>query len=155
MRTMLALLWLASAAAIADELYCPDAYPDKPISLPRPSGQAGTGLVKTAGFSNAYFYAGKLHADASGFDAQVGTSERKRVKGGWDTTYTFTPSETKWLVCAYGGNELARKTDRQGPIEWWLPVSPASTRCILQVREVRTYDSLPVSWRASAVCRGK
>ena len=153
MRAMPVLLLLVSAAASADELYCPDVYPDKPISLPRPSGQAGAGLVKTAGFSNAYLYAGKLHADAFGFDAQVGRTERKRVKGGWNTTYNFTPSETKWLVCAYGGNELSRHTDRQGPIEWWQPISLASTRCTLQFREVKRPYNLPSSWRASAVCR--
>lgn len=154
MKAIFAIFLLVSAAASADDLKCPDTYPDSPISLPKSSGQAGAGVVRRATFSNAYLYAGKLHGDASGFDAIVGTAQTKRVKGGWDTEYTFTPSETKWLVCAYGGNELfSVKPRRQGAIELWQPIAADVTRCVLQVREVKQPYQLPSDWTASAACR--
>jgi hypothetical protein len=154
MKAIFAVLLLVNAAASADDLKCPDAYPDGPIGLPKSSGQPGAGVVRRATFSNAYLYAGKLHGDAFGFDANVGSAQTKRVKGGWDTAYTFAPSETKWLVCAYGGNELfSIKPRRQGAIELWEPIAAGVTRCVLQVREVKQPYQLPSNWTASAACR--
>ncbi|WP_198120044.1 STY0301 family protein [Massilia rhizosphaerae] len=154
MKAIFAALLLANALARADDLKCPDTYPDSPISLPASSGQIGSGVVRRAIFSNAYLYAGKLHGDAFGFDAMVGTAKTKRVKGGWDTEYTFTPSETKWLVCAYGGNELfSVKPRRQGPIELWEQIAPDVTQCVLQVREIKQPYRLPGEWSAAAICK--
>lgn len=154
MKAMFAVLLLLNANASADELWCPNSYPDNPVSLPRSPGQTGAGLVRTGAFSNAYLYAGKLHSDPFGFEAMVGTAERKRVKGGWDTEYRFAPSETKWLVCAYGGNELENaKASRQGRIEWWEPIPAGATHCVLRIREVKQRNPLPSAWTASAVCR--
>lgn len=156
MKAIFALLLLLNTSAGAKELYCPDTYPTNPISLPRSSDQAGAGLVRTGALSNAYLYAGKLHSDALGFDAMVGTAQRKRVKGGWDIEYRFAPSETKWLVCTYGGDELSNaKANLQGTIEWWEPVPSGVTRCMLQVREVKRPYRLPSGWTASAVCNNK
>jgi hypothetical protein len=153
MKAIFAVLLLVNAAASAGELKCPDSYPDSPISLPKSPGQGGAGVVRRAAFSDAYLYAGKLHADAFGFDAMVGTAQTKRVKGGWDTEYTFTPSETKWLVCAYGGNELFQvKPRRQGAIELWEQIPPGVTRCVLQIREVKQPYKLPSEWTASTIC---
>ena len=154
MKGIFAVLLLVNAAANAHDLKCPGTYPDSPVGLPKSSGQAGAGVVRRATFSNAYLYAGKLHGDAFGFDAIVGTAQTKRVKGGWDTEYTFGPSETKWLVCAYGGNELfSAKPRRQGAIELWEPIAADVTRCVLQIREVKQPYQLPSAWTASAVCR--
>lgn len=154
MKAIFAVLLLANAAASADELRCPNTYPDSQIGLPKSSGQAGVGVVRRATLSNAYLYAGKLHGDAFGFDAIVGTAQTKRVKGGWNTEYTFAPSETKWLVCAYGGNELfGVKPRRQGAIELWQQIAADVTRCVLQIREVKQPYQLPSDWTASAACR--
>ena len=150
----MAIFLLVNAAAGAEELRCPNTYPDIPISLPTP-GQTGGGVVRTGALSNAYLYAGKLHSDAFGFDAMVGTAQRKRVNGGWDTEYRFAPSDTKWLVCAYGGNELLElKQRQQGTVEWWRPLAPGVTRCVLRIREVKRRNRLPSDWTASATCPG-
>lgn len=153
MKAMFAVLLLGYGAVGAHELKCPASYPSNPISLPeRPPGQAGVGEVRGGSLSDAYIYAGELHGRAYGFDAVTGP-EPIRVKNGWNTEYTFTPSETKWLVCAYGGNELSRAKPRvQGKIEWWEPIAPRVTRCVLQVRELKQPYKVPSNWVASAVC---
>ena len=154
MKAAFAMFFLVSACASADELRCPDAYPANPVSLPASPGETGTGVVRRATLSNAYLYAGKLHGDAFGFEATVGTAETKHVDGGSDTEYRFAPSETKWLVCAYGGNELfGAKPRRQGAIELWEAIAPGATRCALHIREVKQPYRLPSDWTASAVCR--
>jgi hypothetical protein len=154
MKTMFAVLLLLNANTSAEELWCPNSYPDKPISLPGSPAQAGAGLVRTGTFSNAYLYAGKLHSDPSGFEAMVGTAQRRRVKGGWDTEYKFASTDTKWLVCTYGGNELGQaKAGMQGRIEWWAPIPAGATRCVLRIREVKQPYRLPGDWTAAAVCR--
>jgi hypothetical protein len=154
MKAIFAVLLLLNGNASSEELSCPNSYPDNPIGLPRSPGQTGAGLVRTGAFSNAYLYAGKLHSDPSGFEAMVGTAQRKRVKGGWDTEYRFAPSETKWLVCAYGGNELQNaKASMQGRIELWEPIPAGAIRCVLRIREVKQPYQLPSAWTASAACR--
>ena len=154
MKAIVAVLVLANALARADELTCPGAYPDNPISLPTSSAPDGAGVVRRATLSNAYLYAGKLHGDAFGFEATVGTARTTHAKGGWDTEYQFAPSEPKWLVCAYGGNELSGgKPRRQGAIELWKAIAPDATHCALKLREVKQPYRLPSDWTASATCR--
>lgn len=155
MRIMFAVLLLASAAASADEIRCPDEYPGKQMSLPASApGQAGSGVVRSGILSDAYIYIGKLHGEVGGFDSLVGPAP-ERVKNGWDTKYLFTAADTKWLVCAYGGNELSKAKPRvQGRIELWEPIGPHLTRCVLQVRETKQPYQLPSTWSAVASCKG-
>jgi len=92
--------------------------------------------------------AGGLYGD----DQLVGPEGRK-VKGGWDTEYGFTPQQTKWLVCVYGGTEWSgMKRIVPGRIEWWEKVDPKITSCILQVREIKFPASLS-DWTATATCK--
>ncbi|HEV7816121.1 MAG TPA: STY0301 family protein [Janthinobacterium sp.] len=102
---LLAVVALSCAAANAQQFKCPEFYPDKEATLSEiPLAHQGGGLVRGASLSNAFFYIGALHGKSGGFDSLVGP-EDKKVKGGWDTEYDFTPQETRWLVCVYGGNE--------------------------------------------------
>jgi hypothetical protein len=151
---MFAVLLLMSAAAGAHEVRCPETYPSNQMKLPTSSpGQTGSGVVRAGILSDAYIYIGELHAQVGGFDSMVGPAP-KRVKGGEDIEYSFSPSESKWLVCAYGGNELSKaKPRRQGRIEWWEPIAPRSTSCVLQVREAKQPYQLPSTWSAVATCK--
>jgi hypothetical protein len=152
-RLLLPSILLLSTAYAAD-LKCPDAYPAHAASLSEvPAGHDGRGLVRGARLSGAYISVGKLFADPGGFEAM--RSVPRNVKGGWDTEDRFTPQETKWLVCVYGGDGRASAENPRvaGNIEWWEKISPNIRYCALHFREVKLPSRAPSEWAATASCK--
>lgn len=152
MKTLLFTALTLAATANAEVIKCPDFYPGKEVTLPEiPSGHKGSGLIRGARLTSAYVYVGKLHSDPNGFEAMQLVP--KKIKGGWESVDNFTPDETRWLVCVYGGDSksvgLIRAT---GAIEWWESIDPKIARCELKFMEVKVphSDSL---WTATAVCK--
>lgn len=150
-RVLFAALVLATTAN-AEVIKCPDTYPGKEVALSEvPSGHKGSGLIRGARLSSAYIQIGKLHSDPNGFDAMQ--LFPKEIKGGWETEDNFTPQETKWLVCVYGGDKssvgLIRTT---GAIEWWEQIAPKIEHCVLKFMEVKVPHSASL-WTATAVCK--
>lgn len=142
------------ATAKAEDLKCPDHYPSRQVSASDvPPGHEGSGLVRGARLSSAYISTGKLHSDPNGFDAMQLTP--KRVKGGWDTEDHFTPQETKWLVCVYGGDGRSSIENPRvaGSIEWWEKISPNINYCALHFREIKLASRGPSDWVATATCK--
>lgn len=140
------------AGAQASEIKCPGYYPSKETALlEKPAGHEG-GLVRGAKLSSAYIFVGKLHADPSGFEAMQLVP--RKVKGGWDTDDSFSPGETKWLVCVYGGDgRLSVQNPRvAGSIEWWEKIGATISHCKLQFREVKFPAGAPSDWTATATC---
>jgi hypothetical protein len=145
---------LLLTAARAAELKCPDLYPNKDVSLSEtPAGHEGSGLVRGAKLSSAYISTGMLHSDPNGFDAMQLVP--RRVTGGWDTEDRFTPQETKWLVCVYGGDGRASVENPRvvGGIEWWEKISPNISYCALHFREVKLPSQAMREWAATATCK--
>lgn len=142
------------AVARAAEIQCPSSYPAEEATLSEiPRGHEGGGLIRGAPLSSAYIYIGKLHSDPNGFEAMQLVP--KRVKGGWDTEDHFTPQETKWLVCVYGGNARLSVENPQvaGSIEWWEKINPNVSYCVLRFREVKLPSRAPSDWVATATCK--
>jgi hypothetical protein len=155
MKTILlfAALTLLSVAR-ATEIQCPGSYPTKEATLSEiPRGHEGSGLIRRAQLSSAYIYIGKLHSDPNGFEAMQLVP--KRVKGGWDTEDSFTPQETKWLVCVYGGDGRlsVENPNVTGSIEWWEKINPNIRHCSLHFREVKMPSRAPSDWTATATCK--
>lgn len=154
MKTLLVLSsCLLFSATHAKEIKCPDSYPTKETTLQeKPAGHEGAGIVRGAKLSSAYISIGKLHADPNGFDAMQLVP--KRVQGGWDTDDSFSPRETKWLVCVYGGDgRLSVKNPRvTGNIEWWEKIEANIGHCSLHFREVKFPAGARSEWTATATC---
>lgn len=152
-KLLFAAFVLASANANAHVFKCPESYPSKEATLSEiPQGHKGGGLVREARLSNAFIYIGKLHNDPNGFDAMQIVP--KKVKGGWDTEDNFTPQDTKWLVCVYGGDRSSVDHSRtNGMIEWWEQIDPNITHCVLKFREIKQPYRSPSKWTAAATCK--
>lgn len=151
--TFLIVTLLLLPMARAEEIKCPDSYPANEVALPEiPAGHKGSGLIRGAHLSSAYIYVGKLHSDPNGFDAMQLVP--KRVAKGWDSEDYFTPQETKWLVCVYGGDGRTSVDNPRttGSIEWWEKIKPAITHCSLHFREVKLPHQTPSDWTAVAAC---
>jgi hypothetical protein len=145
---------LVLSTAQAEEIRCPDRYPSNEATLSEvPAGHQGSGLVRGAKLSSAYIHVGQLHADPNGFEAMQLVP--KRVKGGWDTDDAFSPGETKWLVCVYGGDgRLSVDNPRvTGSVEWWERIGTNVSQCALHFREVKRTNRAPSDWTAAAACK--
>lgn len=143
MKSLLLTMLVSTLPAHAETIECPAKYPSKEMTL-----AGGNGRVQTAHLSFAYMHIGELHSEQL-----LQGPERKKVKGGWDTAYDFTPTDHKWLVCAYGGTEWSGLDSiSQGPVQWWGKIKPQTTSCLLKVRETKLRGSLS-NWSASAVCK--
>jgi hypothetical protein len=157
MRTLLLTALLLASAGNAEVIKCPDAYPDKQITLPEVlAGHKGSGLLRGANLSTAFIdTTHELHSyPYGGFDAMVVVG--KKVKGGEDIETNFTTQDTKrWLICVYGGNELGHGNGLSvtGSTEWWEKLDAKYTNCVLQIREVKQQTRSPSHWTAAAVCR--
>lgn len=91
---------------------------------------------------------GKLYRD----QIEVPPGGRK-VNGGWETKFHFPPTEDKWLVCVYGGNEWRPGTQMiGGAVEWWGKVDPKTTSCVLKVNATKE-QYMPTFWTATASCK--
>jgi len=150
---LLSSLLLLSTAQ-ADDLRCPDAYPSKEVTTSYiPPGHEGSGLLRGAKLSSAYISTGELHSDPTGFNAMQLIP--KKVKGGWDTEDHFTPQESKWLVCVYGGDGRTSVENPRvaGSIEWWEKIGSNVTECELHFRELKRAFRAPSDWTATATCK--
>ncbi len=107
----------------------------------------GSGRVQPARLSFADIHIGELHGKQL-----LQSPQPKKTRGGWDIEYDFTPTETKWLVCTYGGTEWSG-LDRISPgaIQWWGKLPPQATHCLLRIRETKFHATLS-DWTASTVC---
>ena len=70
----------------------------------------------------------------------------KKVKGGWDTKYSFGTEYKNWLVCTYGGDVRGG-----GTVERWQRIDANITSCLLKVREVKQPPT-QTAWKATADC---
>jgi len=149
MRKLLLVVLVLSSPVSAEVIECPKHLSAKEVTLSEvPSGQKGRVRLRPVSLSYAYVQIGELYSLQ--VDAPPGS---KKVKGGWDTAYRFTPEETKWLVCVYGGNEWnPGKQMIAGIVEWWGSVDQKATSCMLQVREIKE-RSLPAFYTATATCK--
>ena len=156
MKTVLfAILALVTMAAHAVEITCPSMYPNLEVPLAAvPSGHKGSGIIRGARLTNAYVYVGKLHDDPT-HDGMIMTP--RVIKGGWQEEDNFTPDESKWIVCVYGGGGFdgnAPPLDRTtGPIEWWEQIDPNIVRCVLKVMKIKFPSSNGVAYSATATCK--
>jgi len=149
MRTLLFAALVLCASVKGEVIKCPERYPSKDVLLPEiPSGHQSSARLIPARLSLAYMYFGDLYGE----QYLEGPGSRK-VKDGWDTEYNFTPQETKWLVCVYGGTEWSG-LDRisGGSIERWEKLDPKIISCVLKVRETKIGASLS-DWTATASCK--
>lgn len=142
MKSLLLVALVLTSTARAEVVECPARYPAKDVTLAGSSGR-----VQPARLSFAYVHIGALHSEQL-----LQGPEGKKVKGGWDTAYDFTPDESKWLVCTYGGTEWSG-LDRISPgtIQWWGTIAPQATSCLLKIRETKFRSSLS-DWSAAASC---
>jgi hypothetical protein len=152
---LLVILWLMTMTAHAVEIKCPAKYSSEAVPFSAvPSGHKGSGIVRGASLSNAYIYVGKLHDDPTGDGLML---VPKVLKGGWLDEVTFTPDETKWIVCVYGGGGAdgqAAPLDRTtGPIEWWEQIDPIIENCVLKVMKIKFPRSIHVEYTAIATCK--
>lgn len=140
--------------ANAQEVKCPEFYPEKEVALKEiPAGHKGSGLLRGANLSSAFMYVGELHSDPS--MNQTMQEVPTKVSGGWDMGYNFTPKDAnRWLVCVYGGDrESADRPRTYGRTEWWEKVDATISFCLLKFRETRQPHHSPSLWSATAVCR--
>lgn len=152
-RLLIAVLVLSSTAK-AQEVKCPEFYPEKEVTLAEtPSGHKGIGLIRGANLSSAFMYVGELHSDPSMNQAMQEVPTK--VKGGWDMIYNFTPKDTKrWLICVYGGDRESVDRPRiHGRTEWWEMIDPRKSSCVLRFREIKSPYQAPSSWTATAACK--
>lgn len=153
MKRLLFAASMLSSMAHAQEVKCPDFYPEKQITLTEiPSGHKGSGLQRGANLSSAFIYVGELHSDPS--TNQPMQEVPNKVKGGWDMSYNFTPKEAdRWLVCVYGGDrDRVDRPRTYGTTEWWERIDPKLSSCVLKFRETKQAHHATSVWSAAAVC---
>jgi len=145
---LLAALALSSTSS-AQVIECPEYLPSKQVQL---SDAASARKASARVLPSRLSFAGIQVSELYGDPVEVPPGSKK-VKGGWETEYRFTPEETKWLVCAYGGNEWdPGKKMIGGKVEWWGKVDQKSTSCVLKVREAKEWP-YPTRWTATATCK--
>lgn len=143
MKILMCAALVLSSIANAQPIECPKLFPAKDTALPELApGNVGKVRVRQAHLSFAYMYFGDLFGEQT----LVGP-EAKKVKGGWDSEYGFSPQDTNWLICRYGGSSWG-----SGDIELWQKVPPNVTSCVLKVRQVSEPHS-PAGWTAKAICK--
>jgi hypothetical protein len=128
MRAALLFLLALAPQAHAQVVECPKFYPWEDTVLAEvPYRHQGKGVVAKGRLRGATAYTGEFNGQA---ELQ---GMRKDVKGGFDVQYGFAPGELKWLVCTYGGGDIA----------WWEQLDSKVTSCKLSVRKAGT-DPLDV-----------
>jgi hypothetical protein len=148
MRAFLIAVLVLSVTANAQEVKCPESYPNGDIPLAMPSGQQGSARLQPAFLSMAYMYVGEQYGQQYLVGPDVANS-----KGGMDVPHGFRPEDSKWLVCVYGGSEWERSKPRlMGKVELWEKLDQKITSCILKLRKVKASYS-PSAWTATAVCK--
>ena len=145
MRKLIFLVLILSSATAGAETYrCPQAYPgtDKP-ALPLTSADMTQD-------TDIQF--------ASGF-----LTDDEAAEEGYNAYYAFdTESQTR-LVCLYGGKTRVKgrfhdghewnQRMQDGGKEWTMKLAPKTSRCTLQVREIKTRDPNKSTWTATADCK--
>ncbi len=135
-----AMLYVASAAAQAVE--CPKYFPAEDMRLPTTPGDAkGKVRLQSRHLIHAYMYFGELYGEQT-----LTPPASRKVRGGWNTAFDFTPAHDNWLICSYGDEAWGG-----GMHQRWEKLDPGITACVLQVRQSKGPHS-PKRWSATARC---
>jgi len=142
MRTLLFAALLLFSTAHAEVITCPERFPTKDMALSdNPAGRHGLARLKPARLSNAYMISGELYSE------EQFVPDITKVEGGRDVRYSFTPDDTNWLVCEYGGGERVG-----GSIQLWEKINPKISGCELKIREIKVPHTAS-DWSAAAACK--
>lgn len=143
MRNILFAALMLASTVNAQDVECPKSYPTKAVTLTdKPLGHEGNARLRSAYLSFAYMFSGELYAEQT-----MVPPGGKKVKGGWDTEFYFTPGEPHWLVCRYGGSKWG-----DGDIEWWEKLGQKITSCTLKVREYK-HPNTTTDRTVTATCK--
>jgi hypothetical protein len=119
-RLIFASVLLASAAE-AQVIECPKFYPSEDTPLAEvPYQHKGKGFIAKARLNGASMFTGEINGQVELH------GDRAKVKGGWNVRYGFAPADVRWLVCSYGGGDIA----------WWEQLDTKTTSCQLELREM-------------------
>jgi hypothetical protein len=145
MKSLIFAFLALSCATVDAEIYrCPQVYPgkDKPATpLTSAEMTQDTDLQFASGFM----------------------TDDEAAEEGYDAHYVFDTELQSRLVCLYGnkirvkgrfhdGHEWNQRM-QDGGNEWTMKLAPKTSRCTLQVREIKTLDPSKSTWTVTADCK--